>query len=863
MTDKSEETNLSELAQEYEDVMDEMLQDANLDKFRVQFEKLHDALQEATKSNGRLQVKNREVNAELVANTAKTAQSLKQNQDDQVAILQLKSELSKAWTMFDSANEKEQRLREAVQTYKVEIQNLTRLCEKSKGTSGGNSESIGELSKQKQAIQRERDALIEEAHKLRTEMALADERITDLENDSSKAHQLNVELKQEVQTRQNDVALLERQKDLMEKELKQCQNDSDDKGTEIKSLQNQMMKKKDENTTLSAQVKDLKLSAERSNKENRLLETRFNRLQGEYQAQADVADQLAADIQKKMSELKSRDDEIGKLKQEMARLKTMREAVQRKLQNSEEARVEIEQKRDTLKSQLIALEKDRERLLKIHELDKKHVDELARERDILNKNFLKASAATSKQLDLVRLHEQNKKNLEQEIASYRDESAKQRKIIFQLEKEREKYINETSDLNHRLNNLMEDIKIKKMEINESQKKIIEATARLKQQQGLYEACRSDRNLYLKNLMESQDETNEMKKKLKIMTHQIDQFKEEIGNKESALVKVNLEHVRIEKEKESLRGELQRMRKSLAESRTQLSGMEKEISNLQQVIRDADTDKKNQQKELDRVTTERDILGTQLVRRNDELTLLHEKTKLQQSTLMKGEEHYKARQDDIRVMKLELSKMRREKRILLQSVKSCEELRRQVFTTQRELLRERTRCRALEEELENPMNIHRWRRLEGSDPSSFELIQQVHALQKRLIQKTEEIASKEFTIAEKETVYVELREILARQPGPEAAEQLHEFQRSLKCKTKQLKRLSAELNMTEASMASQNVEISKLNSDLRDYKAKYLELKKRQQRENQPVIHEALIKPTRKDGPKFAGGGFNLKSYNIA
>ena len=89
-------------------------------------------------------------------------------------------------------------------------------------------------------------------------------------------------------------------------------------------------------------------------------------------------------------------------------------------------------------------------MLKIHEQDKKHVDELARERDILNKNFLKASAATSKQLDLVRLHEQNKKNLEQEIASYRDESAKQRKIIFQLEKEREKYINETSDLNHRI-----------------------------------------------------------------------------------------------------------------------------------------------------------------------------------------------------------------------------------------------------------------------------------------------------------------------------------------------------------------------------------------------------------------------------
>ena len=108
---------------------------------------------------------------------------------------------------------------------------------------------------------------------------------------------MNADLKMEVQTRQNDVALLERQKDLMEKELKQAQviwnfqsnsippiqnvqSDCDDKATEIKNLQNQMMKKKDENTILSSQVKDLKLSAERSNKENRLLETRFNRLQG-------------------------------------------------------------------------------------------------------------------------------------------------------------------------------------------------------------------------------------------------------------------------------------------------------------------------------------------------------------------------------------------------------------------------------------------------------------------------------------------------------------------------------------------------------------------------------------------------------
>jgi len=129
------------------------------------------------------------------------------------------------------------------------------------------------------------------------------------------------------------------------------------------------------------------------------------------------------------------------------------------------------------------------------------------------------------------------------------------------------------------------------------------------------------------------------------------------------------------------------------------------------------------------------------------------------------------------------------------------------------LRERTKCRALAEELENPLNIHRWRKLEGSDPASFELIQKVQALQRRLIEKTEEIVKKEMLIQEKEKMYVELREILARQPGPEVTEQLSEFQRALRGKTKQLKRIAAELNMSEAAQQEQDMEIHRLAREL--------------------------------------------------
>ena len=80
-------------------------------------------------------------------------------------------------------------------------------------------------------------------------------------------------------------------------------------------------------------------------------------------------------------------------------------------------------------------------------------------------------------------------------------------------------------------------------------------------------------------------------------------------------------------------------------------------------------------------------------------------------LFAGEIQYRQRIEDIRLLKLEIKKLRREKHILTKSVSNVEELRREVYNMQRELLRERTRCKALEEELENPMNIHRWRKLE--------------------------------------------------------------------------------------------------------------------------------------------------------
>ena len=204
----------------------------------------------------------------------------------------------------------------------------------------------------------------------------------------------------------------------------------------------------------------------------------------------------------------------------------------------------------------------------------------------------------------------------------------------------------------------------------------------------------------------------------------------------------------------------------------------------------------------------------------------------------------------------------------------DDLKREVFRLQKDLLQEKTKVKALSEELENPMNVHRWRKLEGSDPATYEMIQKIQTLQKRLIMKTEEVVEKDLLIQEKEKLYVELKNILARQPGPEVAEQLSVYQHNLKEKTRQMKAMASELNMHQAQVNEHRFEIERLTRELQDVKRKYYENKRKEQLKNERYRNETgagtngmsadqmaamQVASAQASTNRFTGGGFNLQS----
>lgn len=166
---------------------------------------------------------------------------------------------------------------------------------------------------------------------------------------------------------------------------------------------------------------------------------------------------------------------------------------------------DAEHEKQITKAGVNALTREIEYLRKQTDNEKTQILTLIRDRDMMGKYISKAQEE----------NEQNKKDLTtkmNEISSLKEQGrTKQENIaellkqIYKLEKERDKFSLEASKANANLMQMVEEVKLKQNLISELKKENIEFEGKLKQQQNLYEAVRSDRNLYSKNLIEANDE----------------------------------------------------------------------------------------------------------------------------------------------------------------------------------------------------------------------------------------------------------------------------------------------------------------------------------------------------------------------
>jgi len=103
--------------------------------------------------------------------------------------------------------------------------------------------------------------------------------------------------------------------------------------------------------------------------------------------------------------------------------------------------------------------------------------------------------------------------------------------------------------------------------------------------------------------------------------------------------------------------------------------------------------------------------------------------------------------------------------------------------------------------------------------------------------------------------------MKRQPGISEAEMLGQYQETIKEKNNQLKAIDSELTIQQTKAIEQKYEIERLTNEVKDFKRKVFELKKKQQGIREEKEREGKIWNMNVHLPekRFVGGGFNLMS----
>eukprot|EP00826_Nyctotherus_ovalis_P011435 TRINITY_DN1297_c0_g1_i7.p1 TRINITY_DN1297_c0_g1~~TRINITY_DN1297_c0_g1_i7.p1 ORF type:complete len:252 (-),score=105.62 TRINITY_DN1297_c0_g1_i7:2141-2896(-) len=202
------------------------------------------------------------------------------------------------------------------------------------------------------------------------------------------------------------------------------------------------------------------------------------------------------------------------------------------------------------------------------------------------------------------------------------------------------------------------------------------------------------------------------------------------------------------------------------------------------------------------------MGIQLIDRNDELCILYEKANIQENVLKHGEAEIKGKEEEGRMLSIQLSEKQRELELVQRRAPEVPLLAEKVTSLKTQLDDERLRVRELSEKVENPeANPGRIREIETYVPDAEFLEAKIHVLEERLNLKKESLLEKELVLEEITNLSEKLRKqaLEGRKGTLELAEKINDF----RAKTTELSR---KMLSTVAEVAMYQATAMKLERD---------------------------------------------------
>ncbi|GIY84930.1 hypothetical protein CDAR_618601 [Caerostris darwini] len=358
-------------------------------------------------------------------------------------------------------------------------------------------------------------------------------------------------------------------------------------------------------------------------------------------------------------------------------------------------------------------------------------------------------------------------------------------------------------------------------------KMIELTSNLSQQKDISSGAIVDRKIFCHQYKEMKENRDQLKLKIDILEGYVNELNE---SQNSQAEEINM----WKKKFEFLDLQNKNLATKCAHEETEHAALkichkhlEEQIKSYLQTVTVKEKEIKILQSKINYFTEECMMLRSQQQQHKKEIISLEEKLNLSEISIAREQDSYNTLKNGTKLLHLEILRLTGEKNTLLCKVNDLEKLKQSFTYAKQELQRERYKNSALETAMQQPLNVHRWRLLKGTDPEKYELLESYQTAQKKLLKKSIEVEKKDKKLSNMVKLVDQLKSMSSKKKYfEEKYVEKANYSQLLKEKNDKIKTLSFEINMNETYMSSYQTEISHLKEEIRKMKLKHFFREKR-------------------------------------
>jgi hypothetical protein len=730
-------------------------------KYETHFHTLHDALQQVVKNETTLYHKLSELVSFKKEMSSKYAQAIKLADLDSKTKSDLLEELERAWHQANVAKTRERKSLETVNLLKLEVYNLSKLVEQGVGLTMGQEYNVRELMKEKESLILENQNLTEDLDDLRRQLTLNRQHESELIRQAKECRLKEAHLNQELLTARLEIQKLTRQNERLNEEIlnqKKLHEQKDFNSTRLNQTIHSLKVDFSRQESLS---KDLQFQLEKCRKECDFLTNKSQKVQFELDQQVLKNDTLLIEISQLNLQLKRKSEQIDVQKFENVQIQKMRDLFEEKIRNTESDKIMEQNEKEKLKTQLDTANRQIAEMSQKQETEKKKHELVLMEKEKAHSDLKESQRQLEQSRMQLKITQAEMKSLKKECLGVKVSCVKLTRVIANFDKEKNSFRSAINDLTAEKNDLNGTIKVNETIIDNLNKNLNELKTKLNNVKHRYETARANFNSNSKILGKTQLELSKFKEKIEHLKIQETALTKRIQSSESNATRFAGECLKKDELRKQLEVRLDRAESLLNENKDKISLLQKSENQLLNLVKDLEMRVKSIGNDATRLLFERNILGSQLVRRNDEMSLLYEKIRLMEKFLHRGEVCLQKCEQNLNATRLELAQTRKENEMLRKVCENVDNLRKELVRCENELMMERDKLKSQDSLLPKQVNVHRWRKLKGCDPDAYELLVKVNTLQKRLISKSEELVFMRLKFLEKDRLFIELKQFFSR------------------------------------------------------------------------------------------------------